>query len=120
MICDLSAHPYHSKCEKPWENVTCGGLVQGSVTNYRSVSSDSVCGFWFVSKIPLPQGEGAAKRRVRESIFETTPIRIPSSGPSGHLLPEGEGLARYFFLIWAEHLRQSFYSVRSLVNSNDR
>jgi Rieske Fe-S protein len=37
---------------------------------------------------PLPPGEGAAKRRVRAG--------APSSGPSGHLLPEGEGLIRHF------------------------
>src|SRR5262245_45708493 len=36
--------------------------------------------------VPLPLGEGAAKRRVRAK-------DRPSSGPSGHLLPEGEGLA---------------------------
>ena len=35
-------------------------------------------------EIPLPLGEGAAKRRVRVK-------DRPSSGPSGHLLPEGEG-----------------------------
>src|SRR5215831_11228045 len=37
-------------------------------------------------EVPLPLGEGAAKRRVRAK-------DRPSSGPSGHLLPVGEGLA---------------------------
>src|SRR5919198_1299589 len=36
---------------------------------------------------PLPAGEGGAKRRVR--------VGRPSSGPSGHLLPKGEGLAEH-------------------------
>ncbi len=34
--------------------------------------------------VPLPLGEGGAKFRVRAG-------NAPSSGPSGHLLPEGEG-----------------------------
>jgi len=38
-------------------------------------------------EVPLPLGEGAAKRRVRAKDG-------PSSGPSGHLLPVGEGLAQ--------------------------
>ena len=39
---------------------------------------------------PLPPGEGVAKRRVRDL---TSWKYNPSSGPSGHLLPEGEGHA---------------------------
>jgi len=42
---------------------------------------------WDFGDVPLPLGEGGAKRRVRAGI-------APSSGPSGHLLPEGEGHAR--------------------------
>jgi|SRR5712671_3653196 len=37
--------------------------------------------------------ERVAEGRVRESIYETTPIRIPSSGAARHLLPEGEGFS---------------------------
>ena len=36
------------------------------------------------SSLSPGRGEGGAKRRVR--------ARPPSSGPSGHLLPRGEGL----------------------------
>ena len=43
--------------------------------------------------VPLPLGEGGAKRRVRAG-------NAPSSGPSGHLLPEGEGHEPPFRLIW--------------------
>src|SRR5207245_694365 len=43
--------------------------------------------------VPLPLGEGGAKRRVRAG-------NAPSSGPSGHLLPEGEGHEPRFRLIW--------------------
>jgi len=43
--------------------------------------------------VPLPLGEGGAKRRVRAG-------KAPSSGPSGHLLPEGEGHEPPFRLIW--------------------
>jgi len=42
-------------------------------------------------EVPLPLGEGAAKRRVRAK-------DQPSSGPSGHLLPVGEGLAQLQFI----------------------
>ena len=39
-----------------------------------------------------PLGEGGAKRRVRAG-------NAPSSGPSGHLLPKGEGHEPRFRLI---------------------
>src|SRR5437867_9685799 len=43
--------------------------------------------------VPLPLEEGGAKRRVRAG-------NAPSSGPSGHLLPEGEGHEPPFRLTW--------------------
>jgi len=43
--------------------------------------------------VPLPLGEGGAERRVRAG-------NAPSSGPSGHLLPGGEGHEPLFRLIW--------------------
>jgi len=42
-----------------------------------------------VGIIPLLKGEGGAKRRVRGK--EMALFLYPSSGPSGHLLPSGEG-----------------------------
>src|SRR5215471_11968490 len=45
------------------------------------------------AEVPLPLGEGAAKRRVRAR-------DPPSSGPSGHLLPKGEGLGNPFGAFW--------------------
>src|SRR6266508_3935762 len=47
--------------------------------------------------VPLPPGEGGAKRRVRGVKPRE---RRPSSGASRHLLPEGEGLDLPFRLIW--------------------
>src|SRR2546428_12871206 len=49
-------------------------------------------GFCF-GNVPLPLGECGAKRRVRAG-------NASSSGPSGHLLPEGEGHEPPFRLIW--------------------
>src|SRR6266704_429821 len=49
-------------------------------------------GFCF-GHVPLPLGEGGAQRRVRAG-------NAPSSGPSGHLLPGGEGHEPLFRLIW--------------------
>src|SRR6266566_3965059 len=49
--------------------------------------------------VPLPPGEGGAKRRVRG--VKSRECR-PSSGASRHLLPEGEGLDLPFRLIWTE------------------
>ena len=45
----------------------------------------------FGGESPLPPGEGGAKRRVRAE-REKLSSCLPSSGPSGHLLPKGEGL----------------------------
>src|SRR5947209_18006694 len=56
------------------------------------VSWNSLFGNCF-GDVPLPLGEGGAKRRVRAG-------NTPSSGPSGHLLPEGEGHEHPFRLIW--------------------
>src|SRR2546422_8118246 len=51
-------------------------------------------------EFPLPPGEGGAKRRVRARMPKHWAF-LPSSGPAGHLLPKGEGLARGFLqLIW--------------------
>src|SRR2546426_6616327 len=47
------------------------------------------------SRVPLSPGEGGAKRRVRARMLKHWAF-LPSSGPSGHLLPEGEGLSRGF------------------------
>src|SRR6266516_6981941 len=55
-------------------------------------------GFCF-GHVPLPLGEGGAKRRVRAG-------NAPSSGPSGHLLPEGEGHEPPFRLIWTLVLQE--------------
>ena len=55
--------------------------------------------------LPLgPLGEGGAKRRVRAE-------NAPSSGPSGHLLPEGEGHEPRFRLIWTPVLLRGEGSV---------
>src|SRR5207244_3506270 len=56
------------------------------------VSWDSLFGNLFRG-CPSPSGRGCAKRRVRAG-------NAPSSGPSGHLLPEGEGHEPPFRLIW--------------------
>src|SRR5947209_4577933 len=56
------------------------------------VSWNSLFGNCF-GDVPLRLGEGGAKRRVRAG-------NAPSSGPSGHLLPEGEGHEPPFRLIW--------------------
>src|SRR2546422_220032 len=46
-----------------------------------------------LKRVPLPLGEGAAKRRVRAGMRTTFLPSLPSPRPSGHPLPEGEGLA---------------------------
>src|SRR6266699_1966561 len=63
------------------------------------VSWDSLFGNLFRASLSLclPLGEGGAKRRVRAG-------NAPSSGPSGHLLPEGEGHEHPFRLIWTPRL----------------
>src|SRR6266568_3300400 len=73
-------------------------LVQ--ITRSGSLQRQDWCGFHWIlymetcsGNVPLPLGEGGAKRRVR-------PGNAPSSGPSGHLLPEGEGHEPPFRLIW--------------------
>src|SRR6266487_4651358 len=73
-------------------------LVQ--ITRCGSFQKQDWCGFHGIlyletcsGNVPLPLGEGGAKRRVRAG-------NAPSSGPSGHLLPEGEGHEPPFRLIW--------------------
>src|SRR6266487_5161453 len=73
-------------------------LVQ--ITRCGSFQKQDWCGFHGIlyletcfGDVPLPLGEGGAKRRVRAG-------NAPSSGPSGHLLPEGEGHEPPFRLIW--------------------
>src|SRR6266545_6937975 len=85
-------------------------LVQ--ITRCGSFQKQDWCGFHGIlyletcfGDVPLPLGEGGAKRRVRAG-------NAPSSGPllrlrpfglalrPGHLLPEGEGHEPPFRLIW--------------------
>src|SRR6266568_1542050 len=73
-------------------------LVQ--ITRSGSLQRQDWCVFHWIlyletcsGNVPLPLGEGGAKRRVRAG-------KAPSSGPSGHLLPEGEGHEPLFRLIW--------------------
>src|SRR5262249_35733373 len=54
-------------------------------------------------EVPLPLGEGAAKRRGRAK-------NRPPSGPSGHLLPKGEGFAQSFRRILDSSAREERYS----------
>jgi hypothetical protein len=48
--------------------------------------------FTLVTSIPLPSGEGGAKRRVMGE--QVTRVPLPSSAASRHLLPVGEGLRK--------------------------
>src|SRR5439155_1769554 len=89
---------------RPW--ATCrvrvplplGALLSKLPDAFRCRSrSDAVfIGFSIWKPVPemsLSLWEGGAKRRVRAG-------NAPSSGPSGHLLPEGEGHEPRFRLIW--------------------
>jgi len=59
-------------------------------------------------RIPLPKGEGAAKRRVRGTKMKNMKQRtvVPLTGPAGagHPLPSGEGFAKCIFQ-FAQHSR---------------
>src|SRR6266568_9187031 len=61
--------------------------ISGAIEQERRRNSRTDAVSWDFGDVPLPLGEGGAKRRVRAGI-------APSSGPSGHLLPEGEGHER--------------------------
>src|SRR5213083_1066885 len=76
----------------PWEH-SCPnyGRRFAPEAGLMRVSWDSLFGNLFRA-CPAPLGEGGAKRRVRAG-------NAPSSGPSGHLLPKGEGHEPRFRLI---------------------
>jgi len=59
---------------------------------------------------PSPLGRGC--REAAGEGINIAPIRIPSSDPSGHLLPEGEGFAPNFSLTWTAQPGQEGQSER--------
>src|SRR3989449_4369668 len=63
-------------------------------------------------EFPLPPGEGGAKRRVRARMPKHWAF-LPSSGPSGHLLPKGEGLACGFPRLFWTRLTECTFCRRS-------
>src|SRR5439155_21166266 len=65
---------------QPTPSPRCGSLQTQDGGGFHGILYLETC----FGHVPLPLGEGGAKRRVRAG-------NAPSSGLSGHLLPEGEG-----------------------------